>query len=74
MAITRLAQGSAMAISKNLIDIATGATSKKNYSYSNVKSTATDVDVYDVGVLLSGLHAGSLTGITRDDSNKLVSV
>jgi hypothetical protein len=51
----------------------TGAEPVKTLRFSNVKPTATDQDMYDVAVSLSGLMASSLVEIVRTDEANLTS-
>ena len=51
----------------------TGATVLKTLRFSNVKPAATDQDMYDVAVSLSGLMASSLVKIVRTDEAVLTS-
>ena len=51
----------------------TGAAQFKTLRFSNVKPTATDQDMYDVAVSLSGLMASALVEIVRTDEANLTS-
>ena len=51
----------------------TGAEQVKTLRFSNVKPTATDQDMYDVAVSLSGLMASALVEIVRTDEANLTS-
>jgi len=51
---------------------AAGGNVYKTMSFSNVKPTAPDQDIYDVGASLAGLQAKSLVAIVRTDSANLI--
>ena len=51
----------------------TGAEQVKTLRFSNVKPTATDQDMFDVAVSLSGLMASALVEIVRTDEANLTS-
>ena len=51
----------------------TGTEQVKTLRFSNVKPTATDQDMYDVAVSLSGLMASALVEIVRTDEANLTS-
>ena len=50
---------------------ASGANVLKTLSFSNVKATAPDQDVYDVGDSIAGLQSKSLVEIIRTDQANL---
>ena len=50
---------------------ASGANIFKTMSFSNVKATAPDQDVYDVGDSIAGLQSKSLVEIIRTDQANL---
>ena len=50
---------------------ASGANVLKTLSFSNVKATAADQDVYDVGDSIAGLQSKSLVEIIRTDQANL---
>ena len=52
---------------------ATGANLFKTLRFSNVKPNATEQEMYDVAVSLSGLMAAALVEITRTDEADLTS-
>ena len=52
---------------------ATGGNVYKTMSFSNVKPTALDQDIYDVGFSLAGLQSKSLVEIIRADQASLIS-
>lgn len=52
---------------------AAGGNVYKTMSFSNVKPTAPDQDIYDVGFSLAGLQSKSLVEIIRADQASLIS-
>ncbi len=52
-------------------DPVTGAPIKRTKSYTNVKSTATEQDVYDTAMDLVGLQKYTLLEVQRTDREKL---
>jgi hypothetical protein len=52
---------------------AAGGNVYKTMSFSNVKPTATNQDIYDVGFGLAGLQSKSLVEIIRADQASLIS-
>ena len=72
MAVTKAPQESRIGIKVVNGVSATGANVFKTLGFSNVKPTATDQDIYDVGASLAGLQAKSLVAIVRTDSANLI--
>ena len=52
---------------------AAGGNVYKTMSFSNVKPTASDQDIYDVGFSLAGLQSKQLVEIIRADQASLIS-
>jgi hypothetical protein len=72
MAVEKMPQESRIGIKVVNGVSATGANVFKTLGFSNVKPSATDQDLYDVGTSLAGLQAKSLVAIVRTDSANLV--
>ena len=73
MAVTKAPQESRIGIKVVNGVSATGANVFKTLGFSNVKPTATDQDMFDVAVSLSGLMASALVEIVRTDEANLTS-
>ena len=72
MAVEKLPQESKIGIKVANGVSATGANVFKTLSFSNVKPSATDQDLYDVGASIAGLQAKSLVAIVRTDTANLI--
>lgn len=44
----------------------------KNKTYSNIKSTVTNEDLYDLGVAISDLQSYSLVNLVRNEEYELI--
>ena len=73
MAVVKTPQESRIGIKVANGTSASGAAQYKTLRFSNVKPTATDQDMYDVAVSLSGLMASALVEIVRTDEANLTS-
>ena len=73
MAIAKTSEESKISIRVVNGTNATGGNVYKTMSFSNVKPTAPDQDIYDVGFSLAGLQSKSLVEIIRADQASLIS-
>ena len=71
MAVVKMPQNSRIGIVIANGVSSTGAEQLKTLRFSNVKPTATDQDMYDVALSLSGLMSSVLVSITRTDEANL---
>ena len=71
MAVVKMPQNSRIGIVIADGVSSTGAEQLKTLRFSNVKPTATDQDMYDVALSLSGLMSSSLVSIVRTDEANL---
>ncbi len=71
MAVVKTPQESRIGIKVANGTSSSGAAQFKTVRFSNVKPTATDQDLFDVGVSLAGLQATTLAAIIRTDEADL---
>jgi hypothetical protein len=67
MAVTTSAKGSVVVVTIQTGLTAQGSPKLSQRSFSNIKSTSTDQDVYDVTAALYGLQEYPLVGVRRDN-------
>ena len=71
MAVVKTPQESRIGIKVANGTSASGAAQYKTLRFSNVKTAATDQDLFDVGSSIAGLQSAVLAGITRTDEADL---
>lgn len=74
MAVTKIPQKTSLGIKIQTGLNAAGNPVYKTLGFSNIKSTATDDNVYAVGLGLSSLQKFPVVGIMRTDNNNLINM
>lgn len=72
MAVNKVPQGAKLVIKVQTGISATGNPVFRQRSYSNIKTTAADADMYAIGTGLAGLQKHSVESIFRTDESQLV--
>ena len=72
MAVSKVAQSTSLVIKVQTGTNASGNPVYANRSYTNVKTAATDADIYAVGQELSAMQKYNVTAIERRDLSALV--
>lgn len=67
MSVTASTKDSVMVVTFQIGLTAQGAPKLSQRSFSNIKSTCSDQDIYDVAVALYGLQDYPLIGVRRDN-------